>query len=505
MLSALRAWWPLAIIAAAAVWLRTHDLAVRPMHADEANQAVKLGELLETGRYTYDPRDHHGPTLYYLALPFAWVRGETSLATLSETTVRLVPAFFGALAVVLIALLAAPVGRVTALLAAGFCALAPPLVYYGRYFIQETLLLAFTLAAFLCAREGWRRRSLGWAAAAGACAGLMQATKASAPVFIIAALLAVGPALRAGRGSHARITPELGPARRAGPTFIPALLVAALSALFVFVLFYSSFFTNLSGLRDAFSVYTQSGARIASGATGHEKPWWYYLQLLGWQRNGGLFFHLVPLSALAAAGAVIAFVRPAPLLRAAVVYLLLVGAFFSALAYKTPWHVVHFLPAVALLAAGALAAIARLRTGKFAAIAFAIVTGGSLYQQTALTSFKRPADARNPFAYVHSGPDVLKFRPLADAARATSPAAPIRVIAEEYWPLPWYFRGLDNVGYWPAPPEDCDGALVITSPALGAAVRAKLRGNYRESVLGLRPGVLCIVFTAEKGTEGTRE
>ena len=27
------------------------------MHADEANQAVKFGELLETGRYAFDPRD----------------------------------------------------------------------------------------------------------------------------------------------------------------------------------------------------------------------------------------------------------------------------------------------------------------------------------------------------------------------------------------------------------------------------------------------------------------
>ena len=76
-------WLPLALIALAAFWLRTSDLARRPMHADEANQAVKTGELLESGTYAFDPKDHHGPTLYYAALPIAWIRGQHSLAELT--------------------------------------------------------------------------------------------------------------------------------------------------------------------------------------------------------------------------------------------------------------------------------------------------------------------------------------------------------------------------------------------------------------------------------------
>jgi len=69
------------------------------------------------------------------------------------------------------------------------------------------------------------------------------------------------------------------------------------------------------------------------------------------------------------------------------------------------------------------------------------------------------------------------------------------VISEEYWPLPWYFRGLARVGYWTTPPADCDGALVISSTSLAPAVRARLHGAYRESYLGLRPGFLLVVFT----------
>ena len=166
---------------------------------------------------------------------------------------------------------------------------------------------------------------------------------------------------------------------------------------------------------------------------------------------------------------------------------------------------IHLVPALALLAASTLAAITRLRTGRLVAFAFAVGTCGSLYQQTALTSFRRPADLRNPYAYVHSAPDVLKIRPLADAARAANPGAPIRVIAEEYWPLPWYLRGLDGVGYWSQPPADCDGALVITSTELAEPVRTRLRGKYRESVLGLRPGVLLVLFTPLGASAGSHE
>ena len=58
------------------------------MHHDEANQAVKFGALLERGEYRYDAHDHHGPTLYYLTLPAAWLRGQHTLASLDEWTLR---------------------------------------------------------------------------------------------------------------------------------------------------------------------------------------------------------------------------------------------------------------------------------------------------------------------------------------------------------------------------------------------------------------------------------
>ena len=475
MLSTVQRWWPFALLALAALWLRTHDLARRPMHADEANQAVKFGELLETGRYAFDPRDHHGPTLYYAALPVAWLRGQRTLAALDETTVRFVPAIAGTLGVLLLAALATPLGRWPAFAAAAFMAVSPPAVYYSRYFVQETLLVTFTLAALVCAQRWWRTGRASWALAAGACAGLMQATKVSAPLFALAAVVA----LIAARGHPL-----------ASRRIVRHTLRALATALVVAAIFYSSFGLHPAGLRDALTAYGDAWTR-AVGDSGHEKPWWYYLRLFTWQRSGGFVFEQLAFFTFAVAGVVAAFTSKKRILRWAALYTAVVAVALALVPYKTPWHAVHLVPGLALLAAGALAA---LPSWRLAAALGAAVLALQIHA-TNLVAFTHPADERNPYAYVHSSPDVLKFRPLADAARARAPEQPVCVISEEYWPLPWYLRGLSRVGYWSTPPATCDGALVIASASQADTVRARLHGAYRESFLGLRPGFVCVVFT----------
>ena len=123
------------------------------MHADEANQAVKFGDLLERGDYRFDPKDHHGPTLYYLTLPAARAAGATTLAGLDERTLRLVPALFGAALLVVLLLFSGGLSREAILAAAALAAVSPALTYYSRFYIQETLLVFF-LAVLLGA--GWR-------------------------------------------------------------------------------------------------------------------------------------------------------------------------------------------------------------------------------------------------------------------------------------------------------------------------------------------------------------
>lgn len=563
MVAPVSRWIVFAAVIAAALWLRLDDLGRRPMHSDEANQAVKFGELLEQGRYEIDARDHHGPTLYYAALPVAWLRGQRTLATLDEVTVRLVPALVGTVAVVLLVFLAWPLGPWPALAAGAFLALSPPAVYYSRYFIQETLLVTFVLLALAGAIRWWRTGRVRWALVAGLGLGLMFATKASAPLFIVAAALGAW-ASQPPRPASARVRRDV--------------LVAVAVAGFVAVLLLSSCFTHGSGLRDAVAAYGFGAGRATSGS-GHEKPWWYYLQLFGLEQRGGLVWQQLGFSALAVCGAGLTALawrsrgatpphggesvchtlydkprgpiqeadeqgaaraarlakvesgsRPKAHQRAAdrrravhgpaaagrgdgavaagrflippaartlligtLVATLTIAVLLSAIPYKTPWHVIHLVPGLSVLAAGALALLPRARMGLLFAVLVLFMQG----TQTRQAVFERPADERNPYAYVHSSPDVLKLRGLVEAALVARPDLPVRVIGDEYWPIPWYLRGLDRVGYWNTAPADCDGALVLASGSQIEVVQERLRGRYRESYLGLRPDVLCVVFTPQ--------
>jgi len=459
----------LLLVLLVALGLRCHDLGVRPMHADEANQAVKLGQMIEGGTYRFDPHDHHGPTLYYFGLLPAWLRGQTTLAALTETTVRLTPALAGVLAVALLWLLVRPWGRWPAFMAAVLLAVAPAAVYYSRYFIQETLLVTFTLGALVSGLRWWRQGGLGWAMTTGGCLGLMLATKSSALLFAAAALLALAVSRRP---DHAR--KQLWSS--AGAAGGVALLMAAL--------FYSSLGSNPAGLRDALSSTGTMLSRVTGGVSGHEKPWWYYGSLFIFQRNDGYIWDQT-IFLLAALGGSLVALRRSGLPRFLVVYTAGIAIIFSATPYKTPWLVVSVIPGLCGMAALGLAQM-RARMAVTLSLIVVLALGWQMRQAV----FLRPADPRNPFAYVHTSPDMKKVPALAAAA----PAGPVKIISPEYWPLPWYLRERPETGYWTSPPADCDGALVFADAAQAGVVRSRLRGNYREGFLGLRPGFVLVVF-----------
>jgi len=478
-------WLGLALMVAVAAWLRLADLADRPMHADEANQAVKLGHLLERGEYRFDPHDHHGPTLYYLGLIPAWLRGQSTLAELDETTVRLTPAIAGILGVLFLGLLVGRFAPGAGWIAAGLMAVSPIAVYYSRAFIQETLLSTFFISGLLaCVR--WRQ-SGAWSVAigSGVALGLLVATKATAPLFVVLSLVAFAAAAWRAPGERSERV-----FRPWGKRDHQQLVVLLVTAAAVAGLFYSSFFRNPEGLRDAITTYTLMGDRV-SGGSPHDKSSVYYLALLGWQTSGGYVWNQLPGSLLALIGlAMIAFRRPAPGVFAAVFgigWLVVV----SLTPYKTPWILVHAVPVLAAWSALGLETL-KASGPVVRGIAATAVVGVLGWQLTEVRMmvFRRPADPRNPLAYVHTSPDLLRVRVMAGVTRP----GPILVISPEYWPLPWYLRDRTDVGYWTEVPVRCDAGLLLVAPEWAETVRARLTGEYREGYLGLRPGVVLQVF-----------
>jgi uncharacterized protein (TIGR03663 family) len=176
------------IILVAAVF-RIYGLSLRPMHTDEAVHAFKFGQLLENGTYIFDKNEYHGPTLNYLTLLPARLASYNTFASLDERVLRLVPALAGLLTVLVLTLLAGSIGWKKVLTASFLLAVSPPLVYYSRYYIHETLLVLFNIGFIVFLYRYLRSGKAAWIIAAGVFGGLMVATK-STWVIIVAAQMA---------------------------------------------------------------------------------------------------------------------------------------------------------------------------------------------------------------------------------------------------------------------------------------------------------------------------
>ena len=487
----------------AALAVRSVRLGLRPMHHDEANQAVKFGALLERGEYRYDKAEHHGPTLYYATLPAARIAGRRDLASLDERTLRLVPAVFGAATILLLALLAGALAREAILFAGLFAAASPVMAYFARFYIQETLLvffLALTLAA------GWRwsaTRSAAWASVCGLGAGLMYATKETS--LILFAALCGGLLLAA---ATRRKGEEKGSAS-AGKLLAScaAFLAAAGGSAW---LLYTSFLKNPGGLRD--SVLAFGGYLGRAGGAGeaavHRQPWSYYFRLLAFHRDpGGPLWSEAFILALAVAGGIAAFGavkgrdgHPG-FQRFLVFFTGLSAAAYALIPYKTPWNVLPFYLGVILLAGNGAALI--WRSGRFIlfrAVALIILVPGfvNLAVQCGRANFVYPSDPRNPYVYAQTVPDYERLVRRIEDVAASAPEGRgtlIRVVAaaDETWPLPWSLRRFTQVGYWTdaAGAGDVEGTpLIVASADAAEVLTPRLGEDYQVEHFGLRPEVL---------------
>ena len=435
----------LALLAAA---LRLAALGARPMHADEAVHADKFGSLVEGRGYAYDPAEYHGPTLYYLTLVPAWIAGARRYVDLDETTLRAVPALAGIL-FVLAHVLARPVlGTAGAWLAALLAAISPAMVYYSRYYIHEMLLVAASFGALLCLCRYVRRPGAVAALGAGGFAGLMLATKETAPIALGCMLLAL-PA--AGRLESSKAPP--GAVAR-------HVVFAVVATLAVAALFFSSFFQHPSGVLDAARAYSHYLER-ATAASPHVHPWHYYLGLLAhFPASGTPFWTEAAILVLAAVGAGSAWASQdalgadRPLLRYVAAYTGLMVVAYSAIPYKTPWCLLGFLHGMILLAgAGVAWLVSRVRGSwrALTAVAVAALSADLLWQAWA-ASFRFAADPRNPYVYAHTSPDVLEVAARLTQLAESHPsgrAMPLQIVTRQNsWPLPWYLRRLTGVEWW---------------------------------------------------------
>ncbi len=491
------------VVAAVGLGIRLPQLEDRPLHTDESVHAIKFKGLWESGEYRYDPREYHGPSLYYLTWPIARASGAESFAGLSVSTLRLLPVFWGVGIILLLPLVGDGQGRWGTIWAGLFTAVSPAMVFYSRYYIHEMGLVFFT---FLWLASGWRyyrTRRWRWALLGGLGLGLMAATKETFVLEMAAAAGAVPIAIRWGGE-------ETGPAEAGAGKMKWAHLAAALGvALSVWVVLFTSFFSNAAGLIDSIRTYAPWFKR-AEGASPHIHPWWYYLGLLAYQREGrGPTWSEGLILGLALVGIAVAWMRRwergagGVWIRFVAIYTLVLAAIYSFIPYKTPWCLLGFLHGLILLAgvgAAGLSGWVRRMPVRAAASILILVGAGQLTVQAYRASYTYADNPRNPYVYGHTLSDILDLVDRVEALAgldARGHEMVIKVMANngDYWPLPWYLRRFDHVGWWGGVAEDPVAPIVIASPGFAPDLEKVLGKTHQMAgYYGLRPGVLLQLY-----------
>jgi len=503
----------IAIFLIAAV-LRLYDLNLVPLHHDEGVNGNFLVRLVREGIYTYDPANYHGPTLYYFAAIIPWITkvlfGSSGRDNYGMTTftIRLIPVLFGLATIGLIFLLRRRLGTITVLAAGLLLAVSPGAVYLSRYFIHETLFVFFTLGIVVAIVRFYDERNSAYLIPAAASAALLFATKETAMISVGVLIIAfavmwvymrlTGGSTKEGSLSErvSAVIDEMG----GKPSLVVNIVIALIVFVALYLLFYSSFFTNSKGINDSlqtFAIWKKTGNEA------HVHPAEMYLKWLVWQES--------PLLLLGAIGAAITVLRPKNSLAlfCALWSFGLIAA-YSLIPYKTPWLVLNFIVPLALTAGYAIQAVYELdqRQLRLAAAFLLLAVGVAVYQSIDLNFKNYDNDnEKNVYVYAHTKRGTLNLVNEVEriAKENSGNTTGISIVSPDYWPLPWYFRNFTRVGYY--------GRMAAsTEPVIIANANQKDEvdtnfGHLYQQVPGpdpgetfeLRPGVNLILYQRRRG------
>ncbi|MBD3413015.1 MAG: hypothetical protein GF421_01115 [Candidatus Aminicenantes bacterium] len=412
----------------------------------------------------------------------------------------MVPALFGAFMILFLLVFKNHWHLRSLLFAALLISISPIMVFFSRFYIQEMLLAFFTLGFMASLWQSLKTQKPAWFLTAGFCAGFMFATKETS-IIIFGSL--IGSLL---------ILKIFFPPESQNKNFLRPLLSYNIlyflgAGFLLWLFFFSSFFHHINGLWDSirtFGIYFQR-----TGGDGvHAHPWYYYLKMLSFSQYGsGPVWSEALVVAAALMGGVFGFTtkvksrKEAAFIRFVMFYALIATVVFSLIPYKTPWNIIPFHLGMLILAGSGISFVLdmfpKMRL-KFPVLVIIILGIFHLGWQSWRASFKYYADPRNPYVYAHTSTDFLNLVQRTKDIAGIHPEHKhmlIKVIAEphEMWPLPWYLRDFEKVGYWT---ETSEAGKIQGTPIIISSVEQTqnlfpmIKDQYLSEYYGLRHEVL---------------
>ena len=436
------------------------DLGSRAYHHDESIHAKTMWDMALGIGYVYDPV-YHGPLQYYVSAALFWLFEGSDFAG------RVIPAAFGVAAVLVIPWLwrkelgtfGTPITMLALTVSTGF-------MYFSRFARNDIYVAFWTLVIFGALLRYLDRPRQRWIWLAGLAMGGSFVTKENTFItgfifvsFIV--LLAAWTYLdsrRAGADSAEmrKLRAAFG-ALRADPEAVAYGLVMF---LIVAVVFMSSFFTNLPGIRsafvDAFAIW-----RDIHGTQRVNQPWFFYLMFLAAYEAFAAVFALAALWRI---------VR-----RPSVFTMMLLywgGAsilIYSVAGEKAAWLALHpILPVILIAGWFAGKKLEEARGGAaFWALGIACVALlGWTARHSIPTAFAYGDIPRDFVIYTQTSRDVLEaMEIMEEAGRRTGQGRdiPIYLEKETHWPYAWYLREWGAVAFGPVAEEPPEQPIMLLS------------------------------------------
>ncbi len=413
------------LLAVAAVVTRFYDLGNKPIHFDESINGWFVMQMQNLGYYKYDPSNYHGPLYFYLlqAAEVLWGR--------SLEVLRVVPSVFSVLSVMIFTfgvLRSRPMQKWLSF----FILLSPAFLFFGRSGIHEMPFVFFQIVFALGVLRWWEQndsKALGLMMV-----GLFGMTTLK-ETFVIT-LFCWGVALIAAGPSVWRTVLSKEKFRQAWNMRLTFLF---LFLLFLFAVVFTGYFRHMAGLVDfvrAFLPWMNTGVQ----GHGHEKPFWYWLQVL-WQAEP-----LVLLGVVVACAGVVSKNTP---LRVMSVFSLAQLLIYSVIPYKTVWCVLTLVWGFYFVLALTLAEItaARARLALWACVG--ILTGLGLNSAYA-SVYRKPLQLEHPYIYVNSTYELQKLQDVLLTAAKNNPEILreyVQIGMKEQWPWPWILRSFTKMDY----------------------------------------------------------
>lgn len=412
-----------------ALWLGLLLLAIlsrfmlltnKPIHFDEGINGWFVMQMSKMGFYKYDPNNYHGPLYFYVLQLFESLWGR------SLEVLRAVPAVFSVLSV-MVFLYGALSSRFVNLSMAVLVLISPAFIFFGRSGIHEMPFVFFQIV-FALGLLRWLQRqdskALGlfllglWG---------MLTLKETFVVTLFAwgvGLLALGP----------RTLRDLFGVSRIAQAWNRSVTVLFLVLLLLFVQLFTGFFKNPSGLLDFFKAilpWLKTGVH----GQGHEKSFWYWLQVL---------YTAEPLALLGVACAFWGAFSRHHILRVVSVFSLVQLLVYSLIPYKTVWCILSLVWGFYFVLAFSLQQVfADKARGRWGLVAFGLVLALIGFQSTYASVYKVPVDLTHPYVYVNSSYELVD---VADKITSTLKAHPelrketVQFGMKEQWPWPWILR-----------------------------------------------------------------